>query len=220
MNKNVYISVSTDPIKDTREIIEYAKEMQDKADFLHCDIMDGEFVEKKTYDAELVKEINAQTALMLDVHLMVENPTLKIGSYIEAGANILTIHYEAEKDKENLLEALKQMREKSVLAGLSIKPHTQVKDIKMFLYDIDLILVMSVEPGLSGQKFMPEALVKIKELDKFRSENNLNFKIEVDGGINDINANQIIEAGADILVSGSYVFNSLNKKEAIENLKN
>ncbi len=219
MKKNIYVSVSTDPIKNSKEIIDYAKEMQNKADMLHCDIMDGEFVEKTTYGASFVKTLNLNTTLMLDVHLMVANPATQINDYIKAGANIVTVHYEAIEDKEKLSNILKEIRAKNALAGISIKPKTAFKDIKMFLYNVDLVLVMSVEPGLSGQKFMPEILDKVKELDRFRNENNLNFKIEIDGGVNNLNAKQIVEAGADILVSGSYVYNSENRKEAIDSLK-
>lgn len=220
MKRKVYISVSTDPVKEYQAVVEYAKALQGKADMLHCDIMDGEFVSRKTYDDKLVKNINDNSLIMLDVHLMVEEPFEKIEDYLKAGANILTVHYEAFKDKNQLIKALHLIKSYNALAGLSFSPSTKVKDIKLFAHDYDVILVMSVVPGASGQSFMPEALDRIKELDQFRKNNNYKFKIEVDGGVNESNAKQIIDAGADILVSGSYVFKAENKKKAIEKLKN
>lgn len=219
MKKQVYISVSTDPIEEYQLICEYAKEMQGNADFLHCDIMDGKFVPKKTYDAQLVQNINQNSLIMLDVHLMCDEPLRIIDDYIKADANIITVHYEAFKNKNDLMLALKKIKDGHALAGLSIKPETSVSDIKVYIHDFDVILVMSVEPGASGQKFMPEALDKIKELNRIRENNNYNFKIEVDGGVNSNNAKDIISAGADMLVSGSFVYKSHNKKQAIENLK-
>ncbi len=220
MKKNIYISVSTDPIKEYQKITEYVKEMQGQADLLHCDVMDGEFVSNETYNYNLVKSLNDNTLLMLDVHLMIAKPEMIYLNYIEAGANILTLHYEAVENKEVLPTVFKNIHDRHTLAGLAIKPETSFKEIKMFLYDVDLVLVMSVEPGASGQKFMSEALDKIKELDKFRQENNLSYKIEVDGGVNDQNAKSIVEAGADILVSGNYVYNSQDRQKAIEILRN
>lgn len=219
MKKNVYVSVSTDPIKEYSKITDYVALIQDKADLLHCDVMDGKFVESKTYDASLLENINHNSVIMLDVHLMIENPQNYYQSYINAGANILTLHYEAFKDKELLDQVIKDIKSQGVLAGLAIKPQTTFKEVKNFLYGIDVILVMSVEPGASGQKFMPSVLDKIKQIDKFRTDNNLNFKIEVDGGINESNAHLLVAAGVDMIVSGSYVFNSRDKAKAINDLK-
>lgn len=220
MKKNIYISVSTDPIEEYQEIVEYAKKMQGNADFLHCDIMDGKFVEKTTFDAQLVYNINQNSLIALDVHLMVCEPARQIEDYIKAGANIITVHYEAFEDKNKIVEVVKKLKSNHVLAGLSIKPETQIKDIKMFIHELDLILVMSVKPGLSGQKFMPESLDKIRQLDLLRRENDYKFKIEVDGGVNDGNAKTLIESGVDILVSGSYIYKSPNQIKALESLKN
>jgi len=219
MKKEVYISVSTDPVKEIQGVVEYAKELQGKADFLHCDIMDGKFVEKQTYDAALVSNINQNSLIALDVHLMCDEPFEKIDEYLSAGANILTIHYEAFKNKKNIVDAVKKIKEKNALAGISFKPNTSVKEIKVFLNEFDVVLVMSVEPGKSGQKFLPESIDKIKELDRIRKENNLNFKIEVDGGVNNENAKEIVEAGGDMLVSGSYIYNSKDRNKAINSLR-
>ena len=216
---NTYVAVSTDPIKSYEEIVEYAKEMQDKADLLHCDVMDGKFVQNKTYDWAMVENLNQNTALMLDVHLMVDEPLQQIENYIKAGANIITLHYEAFKKQEDLVKAINLVKNMKALVGLSIKPETSFKEVRLFCYNLDLLLVMSVEPGKSGQKFLNNTFEKVKEIAKFRHDNNLNFKIEVDGGVNGDNAKGLREAGVDILVSGSYVFGATDRKKAIENLK-
>lgn len=219
MKKNVYISVSTDPINDFQEMVEYAKEMQDKADMLHCDVMDGVFVQKKSISASHVYNINQNSLIPLDVHLMCNEPLAIIHEYLKAGANIVTIHYEAFENKNDIIKAVKTIKDAHALAGLSFKPETEVKEIKMFLHDFDVILVMSVEPGASGQKFITDSLAKIKLLDEIRKENGYNYKIEVDGGVNDSNSQAIIEAGADMLVSGSYVYKSSDRLQAIETLR-
>ena len=219
MKKNIYVSVSTDPIVSYQGIIEYAKEMQKYADFLHCDVMDGHFVPKKTYDFNLIKNINANTILPLDVHLMVDEPMKDIKKYIDAGANILTIHYEAFEDKEELVKALKMIRDNKTLVGLSFKPETPFKEIKPYCFDIDILLVMSVDPGTSGQKFLTNIYKKIKEVDSFRADNGLKFKIEIDGGVNKESAKMIVELGGDMLVSGNYVYKAQDKELAIKDLK-
>lgn len=219
MKKNVFVSVSTDPIKDYQSICEYARTMQGVADFLHCDVMDGEFVHKRTYDSSLVANINRNSLIMLDVHLMCKEPLKLIDNYLAAGANIITVHYEAFENPEDIIKAIKKIKAGKALAGISFKPSTSVKEIRMFLHDVDVVLVMSVEPGASGQKFMPEALNKIKELDQIRKSNDFNFKIEVDGGVNGENAQDIVLAGADILVSGSYVFKSNEPIKTVKELQ-
>lgn len=219
MKKHIDISVSTDPMKDYQAITEYARLMQGVADFLHCDVMDGKFVPAKTFDAQLVGNINQHSLIMLDVHLMCDEPLKMIEEYAAAGANILTVHYEAFKNKNDIIAAVRKIKSLNMLAGLSIKPETDIKEIKMYVHDFDIILVMSVEPGASGQKFMPEALEKIKLLDEIRTENDFKYKIEVDGGVNVENAAQIISAGADMLVSGSYVFKSADRAQAIASLR-
>ena len=220
MKKEVYVSVSTDPIEEYQLIFDYAKEMQGKADFLHCDIMDGKFVSNRTYDSQLVNNINQNSSIMLDVHLMCDEPLNLIDEYINAGANIITIHYEAFKNKNDLILTLKKIKEANVLAGLSIKPNTNINEVKIYIHDFDVILVMSVEPGASGQKFMSEALDKIKQLDNLRTANDYKYKIEVDGGVNKDNVKEIVEAGADMVVSGSYVYKSNDRILAINSLKN
>lgn len=219
MKRDVKISVSTEPVKDCQEVIEYAKKLQGLADFIHCDIMDGEFVHNKTFDESVVYNINQNSLTMLDVHLMVNEPLERIDGFIDAGANILTLHYEAFKNKEDLHKALKKIRKKGVLAGLSFKPNTPVDDIKLYLYSVDVILIMGVEPGASGQKLISNTIQKVKNLNEYRMANKMNFKIEVDGGINPENAPLLADAGADILVSGNFVYKSHDYMEAINSLR-
>lgn len=219
MKNNVYISVSTDPIKEHQRISEYAKEMQGYADFLHCDIMDGFFVENKTYDAQLLKNINNHSLIMLDVHLMCDEPLKMIDDYIKAGANSITVHYEAFKDKSDIMLAIDKIKKAGTLAGLAIKPETTIHDIKVYIHDFDIILVMAVEPGASGQKFMPSTFEKVKTLDLLRKENDFKYKIEVDGGIIPEISEKLINVGADMLVSGSYIFKANDKLKAIEQLR-
>lgn len=219
MRKNVSICVSTDPISSIEDLIDYAKSLSRSADFIHCDIMDGKFVPRKTHDQNMVESLNANCLSMLDVHLMVNEPSHKVDDYINAGANILTVHYEAFADKEELARTLKHIKKRDVLCGLSFNPSTPFKDVKMFCYDIDVLLVMSVEPGLSGQKLMSETFSRIKTIENFRATNDLNFKIEVDGGVNDENAQALINAGADMLVSGSFIFKAHDREKAIKTLR-
>lgn len=219
MKKNLYVSVSTDPIKEYQSIAEYAKEMQGYADFLHCDVMDGKFVENKTYDASLVDNINQHSLIMLDVHLMTQEPYKSLDSYISAGANIITFHYEAFEDKNDIIDAIKKVKNAKVLVGIAIKPETPVSDIKIFAHDFDVILVMSVEPGASGQKFMTMAYEKVKQLDSLRKANNYKYKIEVDGGITPEIAHKLADFGAEMVVSGSYIYKSKDRYKTIEEFK-
>ena len=219
MKKEVYVSVSTDPISEYQLIYEYARQMQGHADFLHCDVMDGKFVPKITYDHQLVNNINQNSSIMLDVHLMCDEPLDILDDYLDAGANIVTVHYEAFKDKENLLRAFNKIHSRYALVGLAINPQTKLSDVKIYLHMVDLVLVMSVEPGESGQKFMPEAIDKIKALNDIRIANEFNYKIEVDGGVNGENISSIVDSGADMVVSGSYVYSAKNQIEAINELK-
>lgn len=219
-----YVSVSTDPVKSDNlceSVLNYAKEVLNcGADFLHCDVMDGKFVPQTTYDEKVVEYVNKNCLIPLDVHLMTVRPEKLILKYKNAGANILTIHFEAFKCPLKLKKTLKKIRKLKMLSSLSIKPQTTVKQIEKFLPFCDVVLVMSVEPGKSGQKFLESAYEKIEQLNQIREQKNYKFKIEVDGGINEEIAKKIIEKGAEIIVSGNYVFKSENKKISINNLKN
>ena len=219
MKKDILVSVSLDPVKEYAKMVEYAKKLQGHADLIHCDIMDGKFVERKTFDHNLVNNINQNCLTMLDVHLMCKEPLEMIDDYLEAGANIITIHYESFSNKNDIIKAFEKIKKGNALVGISFKPSTELKEIKIFLHDVDIVLVMSVEPGLSGQKFMLKSEKVISELANYRKQNNYSYKIEVDGGINNETAKECVNAGADILVSGSYVYKARNHIEAINSLK-
>ena len=189
------------------------------ADLIHVDVMDGHFVPNLTIGPPVIKALRKYTKLPFDVHLMI-NPVHKyIKDYAKAGSDIITIHPESTEDLKSSIKEIKDLKKK---AGVSLNPDTPIKTILNDLNDIDLILVMSVYPGFGGQKFMPEVLKKIDELSQLRTKNNFNYKIEVDGGIDFTNSKKTIEAGADILVSGTTIFkeNDGDLKKNIEILRN
>lgn len=210
----VKIAPSTDPAKNFNDLLSYINEIRFAAHFLHVDVMNSNFVQKTNFDENFVAKINANTAMMLDVHLMVNEPDVL--KYIEAGANIVTVHYEAFENKNKLKNALKLIRGHKALAGLSIKPNTSVEEIASFLDYVDLVLVMSVEPGSSGQKFMEETYNKVSLLKDYIGKRPI--QIEVDGGIVPDIAKNLKKCGADILVSGSYVYSSKDRVLAIKEL--
>lgn len=196
---------------EDQSIIDQALMRISTANYVHFDVMDGKFVKEKTFGHELVK--NTVTSIQKDVHLMVRQPEKVVDKYIKAGASIITFHAEATKSPGKLIDAIKK---KGVFAGLAISPETPVKKIEKFLDDIDLVLVMTVKPGKGGQKLIKATLKKIKMLRKKKQD----LVIEADGGINDKNASEIVAAGADILVSGSYIWKSNDPKLAIDLLRN
>ena len=184
------------------------------ADLLHVDVMDGHFVPNITIGPVVVKYLKKAARIPLDVHLMIENPERFIDAFIEAGSDMITVHIETISNAELKTQSLK-LRGKNIKFGVSLNPGTPLDKIKDVLSDVDFVLVMSVNPGFSGQAFIQEAVPKIKEL-------RLIFKgdIAVDGGINEKTARLVIEAGANILAAGSYVFGANNPKEAIDKIKN
>jgi ribulose-phosphate 3-epimerase len=177
------------------------------ADMIHVDVMDGHFVPNLTIGPPVIKALRKQCSIKFDVHLMISPVHKYIESYAEAGADIITIHPEATDDLENSILKIKQLNKK---VGVSLNPESKIDLILDFLDKIDLVLIMSVNPGFGGQKFMPEVLEKIKKLSKIQDERNLNFDIEIDGGINFENCKKAIDAGANILVSGTTIFKSNN----------
>ena len=188
------------------------------ADMIHVDVMDGHFVPNLTIGPPVIKALRNYTKLPFDVHLMIAPVHKYIKNYAEAGADIITIHPEAT---DNLKESINHIKELGKKVGVSLNPNTKIDIIKEFFSEINLILIMSVHPGFGGQKFMPEVLVKIKELKKIKDQQSFNFDIEVDGGINFDNSKLVIEAGANILVSGTTIFknNNGNIKKNIDTLK-
>ena len=185
------------------------------ADWIHVDVMDGHFVPNITIGVPVVKSIRTVTNLPLDVHLMIKNPEKYIEAFAKAGANILTFHYEAVA-KSEISQVIKLIKSFGVKAGMSIKPKTPANDILDFLQDLDLLLVMTVEPGFGGQKFMQDCAEKIPTIKKSANDNLI---IQVDGGINNQTAKICTDFGASSLVAGNYIYKSENYKQAIQSLK-
>ena len=188
------------------------------ADMIHVDVMDGHFVPNLTIGPPVIKSLKKHSSILFDVHLMISPVHKYIESYSDAGADIITIHPEATDDLDSSILKIKELNKK---VGVSLNPETKIDIILNVLDKIDLVLIMSVNPGFGGQKFIPEVLNKIKELKKIQKEKGLNFDIEIDGGINFENSKAAIEAGANILVSGTTIFKSNNGdiKKNIELLK-
>ena len=188
------------------------------ADMIHVDVMDGHFVPNLTVGPPVIKALRKYSNIPFDVHLMISPVHKYIKDYADAGANIITIHPEATK---NLLNSINHIKELNKKVGISLNPDTNTKVIIDHLEKIDLVLIMSVFPGFGGQKFIPEVTNKIKELNKIKNDKNLKFDIEVDGGINFSNAKIVVEAGANILVSGTTIFkeNNGDLKKNIETLR-
>ena len=175
------------------------------ADMIHVDVMDGHFVPNLTIGPPVIKALRKHCSLKFDVHLMISPVHKYIEAYADAGADIITIHPEAT---QNLKESIKTIKDLKKKVGVSLNPESKIELITEFLDQIDLVLILSVNPGFGGQKFMPEVLNKIKQLKKIQQEKKLNFDIEIDGGINFENCKIAIDAGANILVSGTTVFKS------------
>lgn len=187
-----------------------------KTDMLHLDVMDNKFVPNQTFNHTFVKKMREKTNFILDTHLMIEHPELYYKDYTDTGTDYLTFHVEATNDPGKLIDMI---HEEKVKAGVSIKPGTPVDDIIPLLEKIDLVLIMSVEPGFGGQKFITSALDKIKQLSQIKKEKNLSFLIEVDGGINEENALLVKNVGCDAIVVGSYLMNSDSIANTYQKLK-
>ena len=187
------------------------------ADWIHYDVMDGHFVPNISFGYSILKDVSRVSDLYLDVHLMISEPRKYAQNFIDSGASMIVFHIEAMESEEDVYELIHYIKERNVEVGISIKPATPVSAIEKYLELIDLVLVMSVEPGFGGQSFMPIAIDKIRELNLLKDK--YNFLIEVDGGINGETGKLCKDAGADVLVAGSYVFNAQDRKKAIESLK-
>ena len=190
---------------------------ESEADWFHIDIMDGIFVPNISLGMPVLKSINEYATKTLDVHLMIVKPEKYIGKFAELGSNILTIHYEVSK--ETLSESLKLIKKNGMKAGVAINPNTDVRVLDKHICEIDLVCLMGVYPGFSGQKFIDSTYIRCKKIKEIIDKNNTKTLIEVDGGVTMLNAKKLIECGADVLVSGSHIFKSKNPKEIISKLK-
>lgn len=186
------------------------------ADIIHIDIMDGNFVPNISFGPSITKSIRKYTNLPFDVHLMIQEPHKYVRQFVDAGADIITFHVEADT---NVLETIELIKGYGVKVGLSIKPKTKVDEIFNYLDKIYMVLIMSVEPGFGGQPFMTDMMDKVREIKKYAKNLNNNLLIEVDGGINEETIKYVKDAGADICVAGTSIFSSNNYREAISKLR-
>ena len=199
------------------------------ADMLHIDVMDGHFVPNISMGPVVVSSIRKKTDLIFDVHLMISRPDLYLDDFVKSGADLITVHYESDyyknnyKDGTELGEVLRAIKNLGKLSGLALKPATKAEVVLEYLDILDMILVMTVEPGFGGQKFMTDMLPKIKlikkYIDDYAKKNNRKIALQVDGGLDDVTKTSAIESGANIIVAGSYIFKSNDYKKQIESLK-
>lgn len=215
----IKIAPSTNPEKE-ENLVAYVKQCESAgADFMHCDVMDGSFVPAKCLGLEKLLEVSKFSTIALDVHLMVSDPITQIELYKKCKPTIITIHYESFKNKTNIFYALNQIHKSKIMAGISIKPNTDWRVLKPFLPYCDLVLIMSVEPGKSGQKFLEETHEKLNDIKNYIVTNNLNIKLEIDGGVNAENFLRLYKNGMDIAVMGNAVYKAENREAFIKKVK-
>ena len=178
-----------------------------KAEYIHFDVMDGDFVPNLTFGPQFISDLRFKTKKIFDVHLMTRRVSRFLDKYIQAGSNIITFHYEID---ENLNEIINKIKDNKIKVGIAIKPKTPWENIKEFLHTVDQVIIMTVEPGFGGQSFMSNQIKKIESVSQYIKENNLDVNIEIDGGINYETGKLCIEAGANILVAGSFLFEQEN----------
>ena len=217
------VDISTSLLSVKKEkIIDTVYKLEDaNTNYFHIDVMDGEFVENDTHDImlEYCEYLDNITKIPLDIHLMVKDVKNFVDSYLIFNPNIITFHYEACKNKEEVMNLINYIKEKGRRVGISVKPETDVKEILEFLPYVHVVLVMTVEPGKGGQELITSTIEKIKELNSYREEQKLDYEIEADGGIKVENSDKIVDAGADILVAGTAIINSKDYAETIKKLR-
>ena len=216
--KKIQISPSILPADFSQLGNEIKRLEEGGADMIHVDVMDGHFVPNLTIGPPVIQSLRSHTKLPFDVHLMISPVHKYIKNFSDAGADIITIHPEATDNLNDSINLIKNLKKK---VGISLNPNTEISIVEKILDNIDLVLIMSVYPGFGGQKFIPDVVSKIKKLNEIKKNNNLKFDIEVDGGINFSNSKSVIQAGANILVSGTTIFkeNSGDIKKNIETLR-
>lgn len=187
------------------------------ADMVHLDVMDGSFVTNISFGLPVIQSLRKKSDMIFDVHLMIDAPERYAMRFIDCGADILTFHLEATKEPRKLLE---EIRSQGVMAGISVKPGTPIEDVYPYLDCCDMVLVMTVEPGYGGQKLIPETIEKVRKLRAEAKKRGIDIEIQVDGGVNESNAGELISAGSNILVAGSSVFGASDRKSAIDRLRN
>ncbi|GAK04664.1 ribulose-phosphate 3-epimerase [Geomicrobium sp. JCM 19037] len=188
----------------------------DNADFIHVDVMDGKFVPNITIGPMICEAAKRSTALPLDVHLMIEDPDKYVEDFVNAGADIITVHAEATKHLHRTIHLIKSF---GVRAGVAINPHTPVDVVRHVIQDVDLVLLMTVNPGFGGQHFIDAVLPKIQEVKQMADEKNESLLIEVDGGVNEETGKACVQSGANMLVAGSFIYKQPNRNETIEKLR-
>ena len=177
------------------------------AEYIHFDVMDGDFVPNLTFGPQFISDLRSKTKKIFDVHLMIYRVEKFLNDYINAGSNIITFHYEIDENLNKLIDKIKQNK---IEVGIAVKPKTPWEEIKNYLHSVDQVIIMTVEPGFGGQTFLRDQINKIKSISNYIQSNNLNVKIEVDGGVNYETGKLCIDAGADILVAGSFLFKQSN----------
>jgi ribulose-phosphate 3-epimerase len=197
-------------MQDTVKLID-----QSKAEYIHFDVMDGDFVPNLTFGPQFISNVRQYSKKTFDVHLMINRVGKFIDDYVKAGSDIITFHLEID---ENIKELISKIKSDNIRCGVAIKPATPWEDLKPYLDDIDQIIIMTVEPGFGGQKFMDDQLLKINKLRKYISDNKLHVDLEVDGGVNYETGKKCVAAGANILVAGSFLFNQENLTQASNQL--